>query len=176
MSYELTINGTAHELDVEGSMPLLWALRDELHMTGTKFGCGVSACGACSVLVDGVAVRSCSFPVEAADGSDIRTIEGLAGPDGTLSALQEAWILHQVPQCGYCQSGMLMAATALLADNPEPTDDEIDAGLTNICRCGSYPRVRTAIHSVAAAIAAEAGGNAAPDPAETDKTAPAEEM
>ncbi len=149
MAITLTINGTVHELDVEADMPLLWALRDELGLTGTKFGCGVASCGACTVHVDGVAVRSCSFPVAAADGAMITTIEGLAGPGGDLSALQKAWIEYQVPQCGYCQSGMLMAVSALLAENPDPTDEEIDRGLTNVCRCGSYPRVRTAIRAVA---------------------------
>lgn len=161
MSINLTVNGTSHELDVEEDMPLLWALRDELGMPGTKFGCGVASCGACTVHVDGVAVRSCSFPVSAADGAEVTTIEGLGSGDGTMSALQQAWIDHQVPQCGYCQSGMLMAATALLAENPDPTDADIDDGLTNVCRCGSYPRVKKAIHAVATSLA---------------ETTPAEEM
>lgn len=153
MSINLTVNGTSHELDIEEDMPLLWALRDELGMPGTKFGCGVASCGACTVHVDGVAVRSCSFPASAADGAEITTIEGLGGRDGTMSALQQAWIDHQVPQCGYCQSGMLMAVTALLAENPDPTDADIDDGLTNVCRCGSYPRVKKAIHAVATSLA-----------------------
>lgn len=165
MSIFLTINGTAHELDVEAEMPLLWALRDELGLTGTKFGCGVAACGACTVLVDGVAVRSCSFPVAAADGTQITTIEGLAGPEGDLSALQRAWIEYQVPQCGYCQSGMLMAVSALLAENPDPSDEEIDEGLTNVCRCGSYPRIRQAIRSLATTLKQPAADELAPAPA-----------
>jgi isoquinoline 1-oxidoreductase alpha subunit len=153
----LTINGTDYTLDVEPDMPLLWALRDELGMTGTKFGCGIAACGACTVQVNGSAVRSCVTPVSAVEGQEITTIEGLAdnamaqtasnGPD--LSAVQQAWIDYQVPQCGYCQSGMIMAASALLARNPNPSDAEIDANITNICRCGSYPRVRKAIRSLA---------------------------
>ncbi len=167
MSYQLTINGTSHELDVEGDMPLLWALRDELHLTGTKFGCGVAACGACTVQVDGVAVRSCSCPVEAADGAIITTIEGLGGPGGAMTTLQEAWTAHQVPQCGYCQSGMLMAVTALLAENPDPSDEDIDKGVSNVCRCGSYPRVRAAIRSVAQAIATQ---DATQDPTQAGAT------
>lgn len=163
MPVNLTINGTSHALDVEEDMPLLWVLRDELNMPGTKFGCGVAACGACTVHVDGVAVRSCSFPVSAADGAQITTIEGLSGPGGALSALQQAWIEHQVPQCGYCQSGMLMAVTALLAENPAPSDADIDAGLTNVCRCGSYPRVRTAIRAVADQMGSSSGDAAAGD-------------
>jgi isoquinoline 1-oxidoreductase alpha subunit len=153
----LIINGTNYTLDVEPDMPLLWALRDELGMTGTKFGCGIAACGACTVQVNGSAVRSCVTPVSAVEGQQITTIEGLAdnvmvqtatnGPD--LSAVQQAWIDYQVPQCGYCQSGMIMAASALLARNPNPSDAEIDANITNICRCGSYPRVRKAIRSLA---------------------------
>jgi isoquinoline 1-oxidoreductase alpha subunit len=164
MPVNLTINGTSHALDVEGDMPLLWVLRDELNMPGTKFGCGVAACGACTVHIDGVAVRSCSFPVSAADGAQITTIEGLSGPDGPLSALQQAWIDHQVPQCGYCQSGMLMSVTALLAENPDPTDADIDAGLTNVCRCGSYPRVRKAIRAVADQMMASSASDAASAP------------
>lgn len=174
MSYQLTINGTSYELDVEEDMPLLWALRDELHLTGTKYGCGVAACGACTVQVDGVAVRSCSFPVSAADGSAVMTIEGLAGPDGAMSALQEAWIEHQVPQCGYCQSGMLVAVTALLAENPDPSDEEIDKGVSNVCRCGSYPRVKAAIRSVAEGLANR--GASPVEAAKVDEKAPAEEM
>lgn len=150
MTISLTINGERRDLDVEPDMPLLWVLRDELGLTGTKFGCGVAACGACTVHVNGEATRTCTLPVEAVDGADIKTIEGLSsGPD--LSALQQAWITHQVPQCGYCQSGMLMAVSALLAENPNPTDEDIDGAITNICRCGTYPRVRAAIRSLATA-------------------------
>ena len=155
MSIKLTVNGQPHELDVEPEMPLLWVLRDELGLTGTKFGCGVAACGACTVHIDGVATRTCVTPVEAANGAEITTIEGLAAAsgaeEGELSALQAAWIAKQVPQCGYCQSGMLMAVSALLAENPQPTDEDIDAAITNICRCGTYPRVRAAIRDVTAA-------------------------
>ncbi|MDZ4382974.1 MAG: (2Fe-2S)-binding protein [Parvibaculum sp.] len=155
MSIKLTVNGQPHELDVEPEMPLLWVLRDELGLTGTKFGCGVAACGACTVHIDGVATRTCVTPVEAADGAEITTIEGLAAvsgaEEGGLSALQAAWIAKQVPQCGYCQSGMLMAVSALLAENPQPTDEDIDAAITNICRCGTYPRIRAAIRDVTAA-------------------------
>lgn len=155
MSISFTVNGKRHELDVEPEMPLLWALRDEIGLTGTKFGCGVAACGACTVHVDGVAMRSCVTPVEMVDGAEITTIEGLAAAqgagEGELSALQAAWVARQVPQCGYCQSGMLMAVSALIAENPQPTDEDIDAAITNVCRCGTYPRVRAAIRSVTAA-------------------------
>ncbi|MEP0707721.1 MAG: (2Fe-2S)-binding protein [Parvibaculum sp.] len=155
MSITLTVNGERHELDVEPEMPLLWVLRDELGLTGTKFGCGVAACGACTVHVDGVATRTCVTPVEAADGASITTIEGLAeasgAREGELSALQAAWVAKQVPQCGYCQSGMLMAVSALLTENPQPTDEDIDAAITNVCRCGTYPRVRAAIRTVTSA-------------------------
>ena len=150
------LNGESRELDIEPEMPLLWALRDELGMTGTNFGCGIGNCGACTVHVDGNAVRSCVIPVSVVEGRDITTIEGLAtavGSDG-LSPVQRAWIDHQVPQCGYCQSGMIMAASSLLARNSSPSDADIDAGITNICRCGSYPRIRKAIHAAAATIAA----------------------
>ncbi|WOF72490.1 (2Fe-2S)-binding protein [Parvibaculaceae bacterium PLY_AMNH_Bact1] len=151
MTISLTINGKSHELDVEPDMPLLWVLRDELGMTGTKFGCGVSACGACTVHVNGEAMRTCATPISAVAGTEITTIEGLneGGPD--LTALQQAWVDHQVPQCGYCQSGMLMAVSSLLSENPNPSDDEIDAAITNICRCGTYPRIRAAIRSLATA-------------------------
>ena len=155
MPISFTVNGTRHELDVEPEMPLLWALRDELGLTGTKFGCGVAACGACTVHVDGMAMRSCVTPVEMVDGSLITTIEGLAAvsgaAEGELSALQAAWVARQVPQCGYCQSGMLMAVSALLAENPQPTDEDIDAAITNVCRCGTYPRIRAAIRDVTSA-------------------------
>ncbi len=135
----------------EPQMPLLWALRELLGLTGTKFGCGVAACGACTVHVDGHAVRSCVTPLESVRGKRVVTIEAL-GADGQPHALQRAWVLHQVPQCGYCQSGMLMAAAALLATNRTPSDAEIDAAITNICRCGTYPRIRTAIHAAAAEL------------------------
>lgn len=141
---ELTINGKTIQVDVEPQMPLLWVLRDELHMTGTKYGCGVASCGACSVMIDGVATRTCTLPVSSAEGKAIKTIEGISG-DGQLSAVQKAWIEQQVPQCGYCQSGMIMAAEALLDQNPDPTDDDINQAMTNICRCGTYQRVREAI-------------------------------
>lgn len=145
---QLNINGTIQEVDVEDDMPLLWALRDTLNMTGTKYGCGVAACGACTVLVDGQAMRSCSVPASAVVGTQITTIEGLKTGE-TLHKLQAAWIEHQVPQCGYCQSGQIMAAAALLQANPTPTDADIDAAMTNICRCGTYNRIRAAIHSAA---------------------------
>ena len=151
---ELNINGQNVQVDVEEEMPLLWVLRDELNMTGTKFGCGVAACGACSVLLDGVAVRSCSIPVGFVAGKSITTIEGLAS-EGVLTALQAAWVEHQVPQCGYCQSGMIMAAEALLNRIPNPTDDDIDAAMTNICRCGTYQRVRAAIKDAATQLKME---------------------
>ena len=148
MAITFTVNGQAHSLDVEPDTPLLWVLRDTLGLTGTKFGCGIAACGACTVHVNGRAVRSCSFPVSAADGEAITTIEGLAA-DGALHPVQEAWIAHQVPQCGYCQSGMIMAVSALLEQRPDPSDEQIEATITNICRCGTFARVRRAIHAVA---------------------------
>ena len=147
MAITLTVNGQAHSVDIELDTPLLWVLRDTLGLTGTKFGCGIGACGACTVHVNGRAVRSCSFPVSAADGGAVTTIEGLAA-DGTLHTVQEAWIAHQVPQCGYCQSGMIMAVSAMLEQRPEPSDEQIDATITNICRCGTFARVRRAIRSV----------------------------
>ncbi len=142
------VNGKDVSFAGEADTPLLWALREELGLTGTKFGCGIAACGACSVHVDGQLVRSCSLPVGEVAGKSITTIEGL-GTDGQLSALQQAWIDHQVPQCGYCQSGQIMAATALLKANPNPSDEQIDEAMTNICRCGTYTRIRAAIHSFA---------------------------
>lgn len=145
---ELQINGRAVQADVDAGMPLLWVLRDVLNMTGTKFGCGVAACGACTVRVDGQAVRSCVVPVSAVQGKRIQTIEALGTPEKP-HALQLAWIAEQVPQCGYCQSGMLMAAAALLEKTPRPTDADIDAAMTNICRCGTYQRVRLAIKRAA---------------------------
>lgn len=147
MEVTLTVNGERRTADVDPAMPLLWVLRDELGLTGTKFGCGIAACGACTVHVDGRAVRTCTLPVSAVAGKAVTTIEGL-GADG-LHALQAAWIAHQVPQCGYCQSGMLMAAAALLAERPSPSDTDIDRAVTNICRCGTYDRIRRAIHSAA---------------------------
>ena len=155
---ELTVNGQRHTLDdvvAEPQMPLLWVLRDLLDLTGTKFGCGVAACGACTVLVDGQPVRSCVLPLSAVAGKAVTTIEAL-GSEAAPHVLQTAWVAHQVPQCGYCQSGMLMAAAALLARSPNPSDAEIDASMTNLCRCGSYPRVRLAIRSAAAALRAAA--------------------
>jgi len=148
MAITIKVNGQNHSLDVEADTPLLWALRDALGLTGTKFGCGIAACGACTVHVNGRAVRSCTMPVSAAEGADVTTIEGLA-KDGTLHPVQQAWIEHQVPQCGYCQSGMIMAVCALLGQHPHPADDDIDAAITNICRCGTFARVRRAIHAVA---------------------------
>ena len=148
MAISLIVNGTAHTLDVEPEMPLLWALREQLGLTGTKFGCGISACGACTVHLDGRPVRSCTLPISAADGKVVTTIEGLA-ENGVLHRVQQAWLEHQVPQCGYCQSGMIMAVAGLLAQTPAPTDDDIDAGITNVCRCGTFARVRAAIHAVA---------------------------
>lgn len=145
---DLNINGKSVSLEVEDNMPLLWVLRDELNMTGTKYGCGVSSCGACTVLLDGVATRTCTLPASAAVGKEIKTIEGIA-QDGNMSAVQRAWIEHQVPQCGYCQSGQIVAAEALLDEKSNPTDDDIDAAMTNICRCGTYQRVRAAIHTAA---------------------------
>ena len=148
---QLTINGTPRELPddaIDPDMPLLWALRDVLNLTGTKFGCGVAACGACTVHVDGQPQRSCVTPLSSVAGKSVRTIEGLAA-GGQLHVLQKAWVARQVPQCGYCQSGMLMAAAALLQRMPSPTDADIDAAITNLCRCGTYPRVRAAIHAAA---------------------------
>ena len=149
---ELNINGKPVQADADPGMPLLWVLRDVLNMTGTKFGCGVAACGACTVRVDGQAVRSCVTPVAAVAGKQIQTIESLGTADKP-HALQAAWIAEQVPQCGYCQSGMLMAAAALLEKKPRPTDADIDEAMTNICRCGTYQRVRAAIHRAAGAAA-----------------------
>ncbi len=145
----LKVNGQTHALDIEPDMPLLWAIRDEIGLTGTKFGCGIAQCGACTVHIDGVAMRSCSVTVANAAGKEITTIEGLASPDGKLHPVQAAWIAEDVPQCGYCQSGQIMAASALLKEKPKPTDADID-GITNICRCGTYIRIRRAIHRAAA--------------------------
>jgi isoquinoline 1-oxidoreductase subunit alpha len=145
MAMNLNINGENRGLDVPSDMPLLWVLRDVLGMTGTKFGCGIAQCGACTVHVDGVATRSCSVPVSAVGDAAVTTIEGLS-PDGS-HPVQKAWLEHDVPQCGYCQSGQIMAAAALLKDKPKPTDADIDEAMTNICRCGTYQRVRAAIHT-----------------------------
>jgi isoquinoline 1-oxidoreductase alpha subunit len=143
----LIINNVVHEFEVDEDTPLLWVLRDTLGMTGTKFGCGVAQCGACSVLIDGEVQRSCSIPAAAVAGREIKTIEGLSADSS--HPVQQAWIAEDVPQCGYCQSGQIMAAVALLDANPNPSDDEIDQSMTNICRCGSYSRIRKAIHRVA---------------------------
>ncbi|MGB9434762.1 MAG: (2Fe-2S)-binding protein [Candidatus Acidiferrum sp.] len=148
MEIRLKVNGVVHDLDVEPDAPLLWVIRDELNLTGTKFGCGIAACGACTVQVNGKAMRSCSVPVGSVANEDIRTIEDLGA--SSLNAVQEAWIEHQVPQCGYCQSGMIMAVSAFLETNPAPTDDQIAAAITNICRCGTLPRIRAAVRSLAA--------------------------
>ena len=145
---ELMVNGQARAVEAPPDMPLLWVLREQLQLTGTKFGCGVAACGACTVRVDGQAVRSCVQPVSGVVGKRVQTIEGLAS-SGRQHALQQAWIAEQVPQCGYCQSGMLMAAAALLERKPKPTDADIDAAMTNLCRCGTYQRVRRAIRRAA---------------------------
>ena len=146
----LTINGRSLEVNVNPNTPLLWAIREQVGLTGTKYGCGVAQCGACTVHVDGVAVRSCVMPVAAVAGKQITTIEGLAS--GTvLHKVQKAWLEHEVPQCGYCQSGMIMAVAALLKDKPKPTDADIDSRITNICRCGTFQQVRQAIHAAAKA-------------------------
>jgi isoquinoline 1-oxidoreductase alpha subunit len=148
----LDINGRAYPLDIEPETPLLWVLRDEIGLTGTKFGCGAGLCGACTVHVDGAAQRSCQLAAGDVSGKRIVTIEAL-GANG-LHAVQKAWIEHDVPQCGYCQSGQIMAAVSLLQDNPKPTDADIDAAMTNICRCGTYPRIRAAVHRAAALLKA----------------------
>jgi len=147
---QLNINGRSHQVDVEPDTPLLWAIREQVGLTGTKYGCGVAQCGACSVHMDGAAVRSCVIPVSAAEGKKITTIEGLASGN-VLHKVQKAWVDHEVPQCGYCQTGMIMAVAALLKDKPQPTDADIDATITNICRCGTFQQVREAIHAAAKA-------------------------
>ena len=149
--FELKVNGTVRQVEADDDTPLLWVLREQLGLTGTKFGCGIAACGACTVHVDGQAVRSCSFPMTAAVGRSVTTIEGLS--TGRAHPVQQAWIAEQVPQCGYCQSGMIMAAAALLKEKPTPSDTDIAAAITNLCRCGTYQRVRRAIQRAAAAAA-----------------------
>jgi isoquinoline 1-oxidoreductase alpha subunit len=148
MPLTITVNGQERSVDVEPETPLLWVLRDTLGLTGTQFGCGIAECGACTVHLNGSAVRSCVLPVSRAAGGSVTTIEGLA-PEGTTHPVQQAWVEHQVPQCGYCQSGMIMAVSALLAEQANPTDADIDQRITNICRCGTFVRVRRAIHSLA---------------------------
>jgi isoquinoline 1-oxidoreductase subunit alpha len=147
MPINLTVNGQPRSLDVDPDTPLLWAIRETLGLTGTKFGCGIAACGACTVHVNGKAERSCTMPVAAVAGTSVTTIEGLAA-GGALNAVQQAWLDQQVPQCGYCQSGMIMAVSALLSEKPHATDADIDATITNICRCGTFARIRTAIHGL----------------------------
>jgi isoquinoline 1-oxidoreductase subunit alpha len=144
----LNVNGKSYQTDVDSRTPLLWVLRDTIGLTGTKYGCGIAQCGACTVHVDGAATRSCSVPVSAVVGKQITTIEGLAD-NGTLHKVQKAWLDHEVPQCGYCQSGMIMAVAALLKEKPKPTDTDIDGAITNICRCGTYQQVRAAVHAAA---------------------------
>ncbi len=155
MQLQLNVNGRIRQIEVEADAPLLWVIRDELGLTGTKFGCGVGACGACTVHVDGKPMRSCVLPVSAVAQAQITTIEGIGA--GALSAVQTAWISHQVPQCGYCQSGFIMAVSALLASNPTPTQDELGTVVTNICRCGTYTRMRAAVSSLAGDSAAPKG-------------------
>ena len=152
----LTVNGKRYDVDVDPDTPLLWAIRDGIGLTGTKFGCGIAACGACTVHINGQPVRSCSYPVSAAEGQQVTTIEGISR--NASHPVQVAWVEHQVPQCGYCQSGQIMAAVALLRQKPNPTDADIDAAMTNICRCGTYARMRKAIH----AAAKQAGRGAKP--------------
>jgi isoquinoline 1-oxidoreductase subunit alpha len=147
MPITLKVNGIAHDLDIEDEAPLLWVIRDEIGLKGTKFGCGIAQCGACTVHVNGKAQRSCVTPVGAVKDAEITTIEGLSA--GGLTPVQQAWIDHQVPQCGYCQSGMIMAISALLAKTPHPSDDKLAQAITNICRCGTYPRIRAAVRALA---------------------------
>lgn len=150
---ELNINGKPTRLNTDPDTPLLWAIREELGLTGTKFGCGAALCGACTVHVDGQPIRSCVTPLSDAEGTNVTTIEGVASADGNLHAVQEAWIKHQVPQCGYCQSGQIMSAVALLKDTPDPTDEDINMAMAgNICRCGMYDRIRAAIKTAAKGV------------------------
>ena len=152
MPTTLTVNGTPHQVDLPGDTPLLWVLRDALNLTGTKYGCGIAACGACTVHLDGVAVRSCQTALSDVGTAQVTTIEGLGNP-AALHAVQAAWVQHQVAQCGFCQSGQIMQAASLLAEVPEPTDAQIDAAMSgNLCRCGTYPRIRAAVHTAAAAL------------------------
>lgn len=152
MPTTLTVNGTSHQVDLPGDTPLLWVLRDALNLTGTKYGCGIAACGACTVHLDGVAVRSCQTALSDVGTAQVTTIEGLGNP-AALHAVQAAWVQHQVAQCGFCQSGQIMQAASLLAEVPEPSDAEIDAAMSgNLCRCGTYPRIRAAVHTAAAAL------------------------
>ena len=146
----LVVNGKTHDVDADPNTPLLWVLREQIGLTGTKYGCGIAQCGACTVHIDGAAVRSCSLPVNEAEGKQITTIEGLA-QNGVLHPVQKAWLEHDVPQCGYCQTGMIMAVAALLMEKPKPTDADIDSAITNICRCGTFQQVRVAIHTAAIA-------------------------
>ena len=147
---QLTVNGKAQNIDIDPDTPVLWAVREQLGLNGTKFGCGASLCGACTVHIDGEPVRSCVTPLSEAEGKEVTTIEGIAAPDGTLHAVQEAWIKHQVPQCGYCQSGQIMSAVALLKENTDPSDEDIDTAMAgNVCRCGMYTRIKAAIKTAA---------------------------
>ena len=147
---QLTVNGKAQNIDIDPDTPVLWAVREQLGLNGTKFGCGASLCGACTVHIDGEPVRSCVTPLSEAEGKEVTTIEGIAAPDGTLHAVQQAWIKHQVPQCGYCQSGQIMSAVALLKENPDPSDEDIDTAMAgNVCRCGMYTRIKAAIKTAA---------------------------
>ena len=149
MATTLTVNGQSRTLDIDPDTPLLWAIRETLGLTGTKFGCGIAECGACTVHVNGKAERSCVMPVSSVEGAEVTTIEGLAG-GGALTPVQQAWLDLQVPQCGYCQSGMIMAVSSLLTEKPHPTDADVDAAITNICRCGTFARIRKAIHGLTA--------------------------
>jgi isoquinoline 1-oxidoreductase subunit alpha len=160
MAIETTVNGKAVTLTAEPDTPLLWVIREEMGLTGTKFGCGVAACGACSVHVNGEITRSCSVPVSDVAGKSVTTIEGLKAADGTLHAVQKAWIAAQVPQCGYCQSGQIMAAVALIQKTGKPSNDQIDEAMTNICRCGTYPRIRKAIQAATGQAATAVEGAA----------------
>ena len=155
MSISFVVNGEARTVEADADTPLLWVLREQAGLTGTKFGCGIGACGACSVHVDGQITRACSVPVRAVAGKSITTIEGLAAPDGTLHAVQEAWLAAQVPQCGYCQSGQIMAAVALIRRTGRPSAAQIDEAMTNLCRCGTYPRIRSAILAATGQAAAQ---------------------
>jgi isoquinoline 1-oxidoreductase subunit alpha len=155
---EFVVNGRHVSVEVDPAKPLLWVLREDLGLLGPKFGCGIAQCGACRVLIEGESTPSCRALAGDLQGANIVTVEGLAQPDGALSIVQQAWLAEQVPQCGFCQPGFLIATTALLAENPQPTDAEIDAAISNICRCGTYPRIRRAIHRAAAALAELRGG------------------